>query len=250
MRRPRVYSPAPITGPGPLVLTGDRAHYLGRVLRTRPGDACVVFDGSGLDYPATISRIARHEVVVELAAPVAVANESPLEITLVLAVTRGSRMDVALQKSVELGATALVPVLTERCGVRLDPRQAAQRLAHWQGVVISAAEQCGRARLPAVTRPVPLGEALPALPPAAATRVVLEPRAASALDAVARPTAGVAVLVGPEGGLAAGEEAAAREHGFVGVRLGPRVLRAETAPLAVLAALQCLWGDLAVSTAG
>lgn len=160
-----------------------------------------------------------------------------------LAVTRGSRMDVALQKAVELGASALAPVFTERCGVSLGSDQIPHRLGHWRGVICAAAEQCGRARIPELTPPMDLEEGLARLPPVPATRLLLDPENGGTLADVAPPAGGVVILVGPEGGFTAGELAAAVRHDFQGIRLGPRILRAETAPLAVLAALQALWGD-------
>ncbi|MDZ7751877.1 MAG: 16S rRNA (uracil(1498)-N(3))-methyltransferase [Gammaproteobacteria bacterium] len=243
MRRPRLYVPNPLADTPNLTLTGDRAHYLGRVLRLKAGDECLLFDGYGLDYPATVATAGRGTMTLRLGPPQAVATESPLFSHLMLAVTRGSRMDVALQKAVELGASALTPVFTERCGVNLEARQVPRRLEHWQGIVRGAAEQCGRARIPRLAPPVNLQEGLERLPPAPATRLVLDPAGGGALADIAPPADGVVILVGPEGGLTDGELAAAVRHGFRGITLGPRVLRAETAPLAVLAALQSLWGD-------
>ena len=245
MRRPRVHTDDRLAGAAEARLAGDRAHYLTRVLRLRPGDPCLLFDGDGLDYPATIVEATRHTVRLELSPPVAAAPESPLPVRLLLAITRGSRMDVALQKSVELGATALVPVFTARCGVKLDARQAGQRLTHWRGVMVAAAEQCGRARLPTLAPPAALGDALAGLPGGHATRLVLDPGAGRGLADLAPPAGELVLLVGPEGGLTAAETEAAAARGFDGVALGPRVLRAETAPLAALAAVQALWGDLA-----
>ncbi len=209
----------------------------------KAGDECLLFDGHGLDYPATVTAAARRTVSLRLGPPRPVATESPLFSRLMLAVTRGSRMDVALQKAVELGASALAPVFTERCGVSLGPDQIPRRLEHWRGVIGAAAEQCGRARIPELTPPMDLEEGLARLPPAPATRLVLDPGNGGTLADVTPPAEGVVILVGPEGGLTADELAAAARHGFQGIGLGPRVLRAETAPLAVLAALQALWGD-------
>lgn len=243
MRRPRIYVPHPLAGIPSVTVTGERAHYLGRVLRLKAGDECLLFDGDGLDYPATVTQAGRRALTLGLGPPRTVATESPLFSHLMLAVTRGSRMDLALQKAVELGASTLAPVFTERCGVRLGPDQIPRRLGHWQGVIAAATEQCGRARIPELTPPMGLDEGLARLAPAPTTRLVLDPANGGTLADVPLPAGGVVVLVGPEGGLTAGELAAAARHGFRGVSLGPRVLRAETAPLALLAALQALWGD-------
>lgn len=243
VRRPRFHVPQPLADTPSVTLTGERAHYLGRVLRVKAGDECLLFDGHGLDYPATVTEAGRRTVTLRLGAPRIVATESPLFSYLMLAVTRGPRMDVALQKAVELGAAALAPVFTERCGVSLGPDQIPRRLDHWRGVIAAAAEQCGRARLPELTPPTDLEEGLARLPPTATTRLVLDPASDGTLADVAPPGEGIVILVGPEGGLSADELAAASRRGFQGIRLGPRVLRAETAPLAILAALQALWGD-------
>jgi len=243
VRRPRVYVPQSLAGIPSVTLTGDRAHYLGRVLRMKVGDECLLFDGHGQDYPATVTEAARRTVSLRLGPPRAVATESPLFSYLMLAVTRGSRMDVALQKAVELGVSALAPVFTARCGVSLGPEQIPRRMEHWRGVISGAAEQCGRARIPELTPPLDLEEGLARLPPGPATRLVLDPGNGGTLADVAAPAGGIVILVGPEGGLTAGEVAAVGRHGFQGISLGPRVMRAVTGPLAVLAALQTLWGD-------
>jgi 16S rRNA (uracil1498-N3)-methyltransferase len=158
-----------------------------------------------------------------------------------LGITRGERMDYAIQKAVELGVARIAPLISERCVVRLDPERWAQRAAHWHKVVISACEQCGRNRPPQLAEPVKLGAWLGAQE---GLRLFCDPRAATGLRELAPPEGPVCLLAGPEGGFSSEERDLAREAGFTPVRLGPRVLRAETAAVAALGALQTLWGDL------
>jgi len=180
---------------------------------------------------------------VRVGAPVAPRPESPLALTLIQGVCRGERMDLVVQKAVELGAARILPVLTARSVPRLDGARAARRHAHWQAVAAAAAEQCGRAVVPEVAPPSPLREALAGatLP---AVRYLLDPAAGAGPRALPPLGAAAALLVGPEGGLTDGERAAAEAAGFRGLRLGPRILRTETAGLAALAVLQALHGDL------
>jgi len=223
-------------------LTGAVFHHAVRVLRLQPGDRLVLFDGSGREFDAELQVIQRHSARVRLDSGRACHRESPLSITLWQGISRGERMDYALQKAVELGVSTIVPVLAGRSqggrGERLE-----KRLKHWQGVVIAACEQCGRTILPALLDPLNLAEALHK--PPAGTRLLLDPTASAGLREYPPPTdATLTLLIGPEGGLGEAEIHAAREAGFRGVRLGPRVLRTETATAAALSAIQTLWGDL------
>jgi len=163
-------------------------------------------------------------------------------VTLALGMSRGERMDYAIQKAAELGVDTVVPLLTERCGVHLDPRRAGQRQAHWQRVGISACEQCGRNRLPEVRAVSTLGEWLAAAP--SAPGLVLAPGADRPITALDHPGQALTLLIGPEGGLSTQELDLALQAGFQAIRLGPRVLRAETAAVAALTAVQTCWGDL------
>ena len=239
MKIPRIHVPAPLAEGAELALPEAAARHLLRVLRLRPGARLRVFDGAGREHEAELLAAAR----VRLGAPVRPLPESPLAVTLIQGVCRGERMDLVVQKAVELGAARILPVLTARSVPRLDGARARRRQAHWQAVAAAAAEQCGRAVVPEVTPPRPLAAVLadPALP---AARCLLDPAAAEGPRALAPPGAAAALLVGPEGGLTDGERAAAAAHGFRGLRLGPRILRTETAGLAALAALQVLHGDL------
>lgn len=244
MRVTRVHVAAPLASGAEVLLEGSAADHVGRVLRLRAGAAIVVFDGRGGEYAAEIVSIGRPGVRIAIGPHQPVERESALEITLVQGISRGERMDLIVQKATELGACRIVPFEAERSVVRLDDSTRPRRLAHWNAVAVGACEQCGRNRLPRVEEPCGLDAAL-ARVAGVARRVLLDPLAevgfAKLLPA---GIASVAVLIGPEGGLAPAERAAAFTAGFVGCRLGPRVLRTETAAIAALAALQAIAGDL------
>jgi 16S rRNA (uracil1498-N3)-methyltransferase len=244
MPRPRVHTSGPLARGQELTLEAGPGQHLLRVLRLRPGDPVWLFDGSGAEFagellPATAAARVR---VLERS-----RQEPPpaLALCLWLGISKGERMDFALQKAVELGVTGLRPVFAGRSVVQLDGARLQRRTEHWQAVIIAACEQSGRCRLPELLPAMPLATALNQPPgePGADLRLVLHPGADTALPRLPPPRRGVELLVGPEGGLAEAELALARERGFRPVRLGPRVLRTETAPLAALAAIQALWGD-------
>lgn len=224
------------------MLPEDAARHA-RVLRLRPGDAIVLFDGTGGEFPARIVAAGREGVAAEVGERVNVERESPLAVTLVQGISSGERMDTTIQKTVELGVAAIRPVLAARSQARLDARRAAARLAHWRRVAIAACEQCGRNRIPPIEPLATLGECCAKLP-AGALRLLLSPRAGVRLREALGPAVREIVLAaGPEGGFDASEEELFGKAGFVSVRLGPRVLRTETAALAALAALDALVGD-------
>ena len=243
MRVTRVHVDAPLAAGRRLALPVDAAAYLTRVLRLQPGDDCVLFNGDGVDYPARLLAAGKRGADVEILGAQPVDNESPLRIVLLQGIARGEKMDWILQKATELGVAAFVPVSSDRSEVRLgDDARAAKRLAHWQGVVASACGQCGRATIPPVAAPQSLESAWSALP--AGPRFLLDPGAAQAVAGLA-PLAGDCVLaVGPEGGWSPRDREQLVGAGFAGLRLGPRVLRTETAGIAAIAALQARFGDL------
>jgi len=249
VRLTRVYCPGPLAADAEIALPEAAATHVARVLRLRPRDPLIVFDGHGSVYRAEIATIAGGSVEVRLLDRLAETTESPLEVTLVQAVSRGERMDWTLQKATELGVSAIAPVLAARSVVRLDARQGDAKLKHWQAVVVAACEQSGRSVLPALRAPEPLRTYLerPADP---GVRLVLDPGAGDELAALPPPGREVHLLVGPEGGLDDQELEAARSAGFRPVRLGPRVLRTETAGTVALAVLQSRWGDLGGSGRG
>jgi 16S rRNA (uracil1498-N3)-methyltransferase len=226
-------------------LPSRQAHHVARVLRLKAGDAVTLFNGDGAEYDAVVARIAGDAVTVKVGDARGCARESPLEIVLGQALSSGERMDYTVQKAVELGVAAIHPLAAVRSVVRLAGERAEKRVAHWQAVAISACEQCGRNRVPPVAPVAELAAWLvrPAVSGAGVLRVLLSPEGATGLRDLPRPVASIVLLAGPEGGFTPEEEAAARHCGFVPVRLGPRVLRTETAAVAALAALQALWGD-------
>ena len=245
MRLTRVYVDAVLAPGARVVLAGSAASHVTRVLRLRPGDALTLFNGQGGEHAGSIEKSQAGSVTVVIGAPCASERESPLSLTLAQGVSRGERMDLVVQKATELGVSALVPVLTERSVVRLDPQQAARKVAHWRAIAIAACEQSGRNRVPAVATPLALREFTGlARSAGAGARVLLSPEAALRLDDVPPPITAITVLIGPEGGLTDSEEDLARSAGFTPVRLGPRVLRTETAAIAALTLLQRKFGDL------
>lgn len=239
----RIFSEQPLATGRTISLGSEAAHHVSRVLRMQPGDSLLAFDGSGRDFSARIVAIRRADVQVAVGSAVDTATESPAHLTLMQGVCRGSRMDTVIQKATELGVRRIEPVLGGRSVVRLDAGQREQRRQHWRQVAISACEQCGRSRIPDLAPPRPLPEAL-AERPDDETRLLLAPDAAATLTSVGPLDRPIALLIGPEGGLTPEERELALSRGFRGVRLGPRILRTETAPLAALAILQFLAGDL------
>ena len=243
MRLTRVHVPQALATAAEVALPEAAASHVARVLRMRAGDRLVLFDGSGADFHAEITGIAGARVRARILERVLGLRESPLAVTLVQAVSRGERMDWTLQKATELGVRRIQPVLSARSVVRLDEQQGERRLRHWQAVVASACEQCGRSVLPRIEVPLELQRYLDG-PRGELRRLVLAPEGKGSIGAFAAGLTGVELLIGPEGGLDESELAAAVAAGFEAVRLGPRVLRTETAGIAALAVLQALAGDL------
>jgi len=216
--------------------------HLVRVLRLGPGDRVHLFNGDGHDYEAELEQAGKREARARILGRVAVESESPLTITLAQGIARGEKMDLILQKATELGVSRIAPVVTERTEVRLDAERADKRSAHWRGVLASACEQSGRVRLPELAPPRALGDFLAS--EKSTLKLVLDPAASTTLaQAQPAPDASICLLVGPEGGLSERDLAAARAAGFTGLKLGPRILRTETAALAAIAALNALYGD-------
>jgi len=243
MRVTRVYVDAPL-GPGvELALPDAAATHLVRVLRLQPGDACVLFNGDGHDHAATLLAADKRGARVRVGASSAVDNESPLRIALLQGIARGDKMDWILQKATELGVASVHPVHSDRSEVKLEGERAAKRLAHWRSVVASACEQSGRARVPDVGAALVLDALLrDGLP--AARRFLLDPEAGASIASLDALDGACVLAVGPEGGWSPRDRQALREAGFEGPRLGPRILRTETAGIAAIAALQARFGDL------
>ncbi len=205
------------------------------------GDALIVFNGDGGEYPATIAAVDKRAVQIATEQVRETVRESPLHLHLGIAMSKGERMDWIVQKATELGVARIVPLYSERVELKLQGERAEKKLAHWRGIAIAACEQCGRNRLPEIGDVQTLAQWLEHTQ--ADAKFVLHHRTEAALDAAAKP-ASVALLIGPEGGLSESEIAAAERQGFAPLQLGPRVLRTETAPLAAISVLQYLWGDL------
>ena len=215
-----------------------------RVLRLRVGARLALFNGDGKDYEAELIALGQREARARIVSARVATNESPLRITLAQALARGEKMDLIVQKATELGVAEIVPLVTERSEVKLDATRADKRLEHWNAVAISACEQSGRARVPQLHLPQTMEDWLNAWPDEGATRLALLPEGGVDTRALGMPKGDTVIAVGPEGGFGERDVAALRAAGFRGWRLGPRVLRTETAGPAALAALQALYGDL------
>jgi 16S rRNA (uracil1498-N3)-methyltransferase len=241
LRIPRIYTDTPLQAGAEAQLDDNAARHVGRVLRMQPGQALSLFNGDGQDYRALIASAGKKNVTVRVEQPTANSSESALEIVLGQTLSKGDRMDYAVQKATEMGVSRIVPLSTEHCDVRLKSDREDKRLSHWRSVAISAAEQCGRARVPDILPVMNITEWLE-YSRRCDLRLVLHHRTEQSLDSLAKPNS-VALMIGPEGGLSADEIAQAEKSGFLPIALGPRVLRTETAPVAAMALCQWLWGD-------
>ena len=242
MRIPRIYHSGHITLDEEFPLDDDAAHHVANVLRLKANHPVVLLNGDGNEYSAQLISVSRKQVIVEADAALALNKESPLPIHLGQGVSKGDRMDVVLQKSVELGVTEITPLLTERCAVKLDEKRWQKKHMQWQKIIIGACEQCGRNTIPVLHPPTPLASWMAISTDAA--RLVLAPGAEKPLARQPYQTKGFRLLIGPEGGLSEQEIHQANETGFTSVSLGPRVLRTETAALASLSILQAQHGDI------
>ena len=239
----RLYFPGEIPVHGVFTLPPEQAHHILHVLRLTVGETVTLFDGRGTEYEATLDRVARSGISVKVGEARRVSRESPIAVALAQGISSGERMDYTIQKAVELGVHAVQPIAAERSVVRLDSERGARRVAHWQAVAVAACEQCGRNRVPQVQPVASYAAWLAAAVPDARHGLMLSPRAVPRLRDLPRPNERVMLLAGPEGGLSGEEQQAAERAGFTPVKLGPRVLRTETAAVAALAAMQALWGD-------
>ena len=234
---PRFYCPAPLATGLALSLPPGAARHV-QVLRLQPGDVITLFNGEGGEFDATVTRMGRSDVDVEVGAHHTVEREAARAVHLLAGITANDRMDWLVEKATELGVASITPLVAERCVLKLKGERAEKKIAHWQGVAIAAAEQCGRNRVPNIHPAVTLAEWVKKAPPGERWVLSLsegtQPVAQVLGQAPKMPMTPVTVLSGPEGGLSPAEELAALSAGFLPVTLGPRVLRAETAPLAVL----------------
>ena len=242
MRQQRVYTSQPLTPGESVQLEADSSHHLSKVLRLQTGDAIILFNGDGHEYTASIEICARQSVQVLVQKQLNVSRESPLQITLAQGISRGSRMDYTLQKAVELGINTIIPLWTTRTQVKLDAKRMHKRVKHWQGVIQSASEQSGRLQLPELLPALSLQEWVTNTSDNHEMKLLLHPEAGSSLNTLHKPEGKIALLIGPEGGITEEEIQLCKDHCFTDIRLGPRILRTETAALATLSAIQALWG--------
>lgn len=253
MRRNRIYSAKPIapitfeTGPGSHELEGPPAHYLRTVLRQKPGAEVILFDGTGGEYLCRLASLDRKKAVFDVVQHNPDNKASPLNITLAIGVSRGDRMDYGLQKATELGVRAIQPLNTQRSEAKLDADRLAKREAHWNGVITSACEQCGLNVLPDLQPTLTADDWCVSLADDSSHKIVLQPNSetssASKLIAGAKDNRTICLAVGPEGGFTEQEVDSLQAAGFQAMALGPRILRTETAPIAMLGILQFLLGD-------
>jgi 16S rRNA (uracil1498-N3)-methyltransferase len=252
VRLTRVYVDAALDPGSVIELPAETASHVAKVLRARSGDELIVFNGDGREFTGSIESVRGSRVSASIGGSRPVDRESPLAITLVQCVPRGDRMDFIIQKATELGVARIVPVLSQRSVVRLDKSQAESKGVHWRAVAVSACEQCGRNRLPAIDTAQPLLNYLGESAAKAGPRLVFEPETAPREPTAAEDPAGPAdaaitdaeIAIGPEGGFASDELEAFRVAGFSQVGLGPRILRTETAAIAAVVWLQARYGDL------
>ncbi|MEX0424555.1 16S rRNA (uracil(1498)-N(3))-methyltransferase [Providencia rettgeri] len=242
MRIPRIYHPEPLQINTTISLGDDAANHVGRVLRMTAGQKLELFDGSNQTFSAEITEATKKNVLVHIENSQIDDRESPLDLHLGQVMSRGEKMEFTIQKSVELGVNTITPLLSERCGVRLDGERLEKKLLQWQKIAIAACEQCGRNRIPEI-RPVQTLEAWCAENDGA-FKVNLHPRATESINTLPTELKKVRLLIGPEGGLSADEIAMTANYQFTDILLGPRVLRTETTALTAITALQVRLGDL------
>jgi len=243
MRLTRVHVDVDLQTGQRLAVEGTAGNHIARVLRLRTGDALTLFNGQGGEYAGSIEEIRRDTVVVSVLERRQVDRESPCQLILAQGISRGERMDWVVQKATELGVARIVPIFTERSVVHLDEKQASRKVQHWRSIAIAACEQSGRNQVPQIAQPVGLYEMLEQ-PRPSGIALLLSPEGSQRMADITTAATQATVLIGPEGGLADVEQEAAIKSGFTPVRLGPRVLRTETAAVCALTLLQQKFGDL------
>lgn len=241
MRVPRIFVEADLGAGLNVSLDEQATRHLVTVLRRAAGDPVILFNGNGRDYPATIRTLSRRSVLIEINEEAPAMAESPLQVHLGIGMSRSQKLDLVLQKATELGASRITPLICERSVLRLDPEKTIKRMQHWNGVLRSSCEQCGRARIPKLDPPTAITDWTRQLE--VDLKLYLDPEGGTLPETPASP-ASLALLNGPEGGITDQEHRTALENGFIGVQAGPRVLRTETAPIVGLTIAQYRWGDL------
>ncbi len=239
MRSHRFYTPINLQQNTSIELPAEAAHHCAQVLRYKVGDTLTVFNGDGFDYLATVIQIEKKRCQISLTNRAAPDNESPLKIHLLQGVARGDKMDLIIQKAVELGVAEITPLFTERCNVKLDGKRLDKKLQHWHHTIISACEQSGRALLPELHQPISINK----LAKHKITSIYLEPTAKSRFGDLAIEQS-IRLFIGPEGGFSDKDLAHLELLGCTGIKIGPRILRTETAGLSAISILQNLQGDL------
>ncbi|MDC1436968.1 16S rRNA (uracil(1498)-N(3))-methyltransferase [Gammaproteobacteria bacterium] len=243
MRISRIYTEQLLKQQSQIKLIGQQAHYLSKVLRLKANASLILFNGDGYDYKSLVTDIDKHSITLDIQESAVANSESPLHSILGLGLSRGERMDIAIQKSTELGVTEIVPLFTEFSEVKLQGERLQKKVKHWQQVAISACEQSGRNRPPKVHPPETLSSWCSQVD--CELKLIFEPNINKALPTEEKITQ-VALLIGPEGGFSEKELNTAANSDFKAVQLGPRILRTETAPIAALTSLQLLWGDFTI----
>jgi len=243
MRVTRLYTPLELVEHQSVTITGQAAHHVIHVLRLGTGSAVQLFDGRGTEHCATIMATDRSTITLRVAAAITGTAEPELRITLLQGVARHDHMDIMLQKAVELGVTAIQPLWMQRSQHHLKGSRLEKRVRHWRGIIINACEQCGRATLPDLLPAATFTRRLESLH-TDGTCLMLDPGSDTRLNDIRPADNNIYILVGPEGGLTSDELQLAGNTGFTGIRLGPRVLRTETAAMAAITCVQMQWGDL------
>ncbi len=242
MRIPRIYYSQQLTNGDEITLESDAANHVGRVLRLNSGAEIILFNGLGGQYRATLIHSDKKSVIAKINQFEDISVESPLKIHLGQGISRGDKMEMTIQKAVELGVSTITPLFSERCGVKLTGERLDKKMLQWQKIIISACEQCGRNTIMTINKPLQLHLWL-----AQQTnefKLNLHPRATYSINTLPTPEHGIRLLIGPEGGLSDQEIDLASNEGFDEVLIGPRVLRTETAGLTIISALQTRFGDL------
>ena len=243
MRIPRIYLPQPLATGDEVDLNNNALRHVVQVLRLKAGHPLILFNGHGGEFDAQLLEVEKRQALVRVGSYHATTRESSLMTHLGLGISKGERMDFALQKAVELGVSEITPLFTEHCVVQLSANRTLKKQEHWQAIIISACEQSGRNTIPRLNAAGRFSDWLNTK--LAGTRLILDPEATTRLSTITLPQPEVVLTVGPEGGFSQAEIELAKEVDFKGVTLGPRILRTESAALVALAAVQCLWGDLA-----
>jgi len=241
MRIPHIYTCQSLTSGQTVTLEEGASRHISQVLRLQPNNELSLFNGDGQQYNARLRCSSKHKAEAEIISVTENSTEPPIHFTLALGISKGERVDYALQKAVELGICCFTPLFTERTVVKLKGERLERRQDHWKKIAIAACEQSGRNTIPTIEAAQQLDDWI--VQAQQGTRLILHPNATQSLNMLPTPNDSVLLLIGPEGGLSGKEIAAAEANGFTPVKLGPRVLRTETAPIAALSAMQMLWGD-------